>query len=369
MTDALNRELLTFLHFETSASAMQFEQFGLAPDPANVLVHHSARAVGASLLGSFEKERYGFYLSLTAASRKDPARYIRYRAVPVDGPYHLHQNYELTYVAQGRFTYVMNGAEVTLRQGEAMLMNPNCVHFDRNRAEDATVVFLSLQCPLFEEFALGANRQSVFRALCRSSAAGSQQYLIFRPEDDEGRALLEDRLAACMAEGSSGLWRSQEVTEILALRVFLLLESRFACAQFSVTGKLQKDMVFIQIDRYIREHLRTVTTQELVRVFHFNDKYFYRKIRQKYGMTLTEYILRRRIERARQLLMSSDLSAGEIMEQIGYRNSSYFFRIFRQQTGMTPIDYRNSLRGVIRPDRIPARDEDNKDNTENGAVG
>ncbi|MEM7801744.1 MAG: helix-turn-helix transcriptional regulator, partial [Chloroflexota bacterium] len=52
------------------------------------------------------------------------------------------------------------------------------------------------------------------------------------------------------------------------------------------------------------------------------------------------YLMRLRIERAKQLLLEHDLMIGQVGEQVGIEDLRYFSTRFRRETGMTPSQYR-----------------------------
>ncbi len=58
------------------------------------------------------------------------------------------------------------------------------------------------------------------------------------------------------------------------------------------------------------------------------------------GLAPCDYIIRKRIERAQFLLLTSELSHKEIIEQTGFKSTSYFSRIFKKITTYTPDRYR-----------------------------
>ena len=61
-----------------------------------------------------------------------------------------------------------------------------------------------------------------------------------------------------------------------------------------------------------------------------------------------EYLTRRRLERARQLLAGSDLSMLQIAHTVGYRTQAHFTRVFHEGTGTTPRRYRLAHRSSAR---------------------
>ena len=68
--------------------------------------------------------------------------------------------------------------------------------------------------------------------------------------------------------------------------------------------------------------------------------YVARLFARRYGMTLQHYLLLRRVELARHLLVSSDLLVSEIGRQVGMPDPQYFNKQFRRVAGESPLAYR-----------------------------
>ena len=64
--------------------------------------------------------------------------------------------------------------------------------------------------------------------------------------------------------------------------------------------------------------------------------------RKQFGMTVSEYQINRRLERARASLSTTDIQIQRIAEEAGYLNASDFSRAFRQRYGMGPREYRQA---------------------------
>ena len=61
------------------------------------------------------------------------------------------------------------------------------------------------------------------------------------------------------------------------------------------------------------------------------------------GMTPYEYVLSKRIQKAKMLIMTGEKSMLEIALETGFCSQSHFNKVFRKQTGMTPMEYREDL--------------------------
>lgn len=58
------------------------------------------------------------------------------------------------------------------------------------------------------------------------------------------------------------------------------------------------------------------------------------------GISLINYLIKKRIEVAKDLLSNTDHPVHLISDKVGYGNYSYFTRIFKKETNYTPMDYR-----------------------------
>lgn len=72
-------------------------------------------------------------------------------------------------------------------------------------------------------------------------------------------------------------------------------------------------------------------------VFHLS-----RKFEREVGISITDYICNKRIERAKYMLTSSDLSIEKISEELGFGSRSYFTYVFNKNIGETPSAYRKN---------------------------
>ena len=59
--------------------------------------------------------------------------------------------------------------------------------------------------------------------------------------------------------------------------------------------------------------------------------------------TISQYILIKKMEVAKRMLLYSDYSCADIANFLSYTSQSYFIQVFKKQVGMTPLAYRNSF--------------------------
>ena len=92
------------------------------------------------------------------------------------------------------------------------------------------------------------------------------------------------------------------------------------------------------IDEHLNdEGLSIVSVAEQV---YLNPVYFGRVFKNTFHMTFKKYLMKKRMEKARELLEKEDISIGEICERVGIGNPSYFSHLFKEYTGKLPSEYK-----------------------------
>ena len=107
-------------------------------------------------------------------------------------------------------------------------------------------------------------------------------------------------------------------------------------------GNTSERELFDQITSYIREKDGQVRRKDLEEKFSYSGDYLYKTVEKYTGLSLYEYSTKFTMEKAEGLLLDSDLTIAEIMEDLGFSNRTQFYRLFRKNYGMTPREYKKS---------------------------
>lgn len=108
------------------------------------------------------------------------------------------------------------------------------------------------------------------------------------------------------------------------------------------TGYLSEHQLQKVFD-YIRAHLdQDVALLDVASVLNLSQYHFCRLFKQSTGITPHQYLTQCRIDQAKRLLLTTQLTITEIAFAVGLTNHSSFTRLFRQQVGVTPKLFRTS---------------------------
>ncbi len=86
--------------------------------------------------------------------------------------------------------------------------------------------------------------------------------------------------------------------------------------------------------------LHDITVCEIAELFNYNEKYIGKLFKKHTGKTIKEYLCHIRLQKAKELLNSTNMMITEISAQTGFNNVTYFNRMFKKCTGMSPGEYR-----------------------------
>lgn len=141
---------------------------------------------------------------------------------------------------------------------------------------------------------------------------------------------------------------SAEQTDVLSLSENCVHLHSLLCALLKDKTELEKGransrvMDIMDAAAYIRAHYReTVTVNALVQRFNLSKYYFIRLFRQYMGTTPYDYLLHCRINQAKTLLTTTELSVERIAEAVGFGDVSNFINHFKRLTGSKPTRFRN----------------------------
>jgi len=96
-----------------------------------------------------------------------------------------------------------------------------------------------------------------------------------------------------------------------------------------------------QVEHYIRNHYQEqITNQALSLIFNYHYNYITRALKQVYGFTPNEYVMKVRLDQAKILLLNTHQSIASIAEAVGFDNIPYFSNCFIKHVGETPSSFR-----------------------------
>ena len=96
----------------------------------------------------------------------------------------------------------------------------------------------------------------------------------------------------------------------------------------------------------MKEHFTDydMSIEKVVEYTNTNSAFVRNVIKEHCGMSYIDYLIHLRIEYAKKLLITENLTVAETCEKIGYAKVSYFIKVFKTHTGVTPATFKKNGR-------------------------
>ncbi|MCH4207673.1 MAG: AraC family transcriptional regulator [Solobacterium sp.] len=265
---------------------------------------------------------------------------VRKHARFVDYPMHRHNYIELMYVYQGSMTHHIDGRRIKMKAGELMFLNQSISH-SIERCTEQDIIFNFIIRPEFFEYlsSLMDQENELFRFLFKTlySWDHSGEYLLFKVSGSpEVRTDIEAIIMNLYRPQSNGAFRLKLLVGLLLAD---LMQKPELAESYSQAGS--DSLLSASILEYIVTDYREGSLQKLAGQLKQPEYKLARTIKKSTGQTFKDLVQQVRLEKAAQLLHSTDMSISDILYEVGYDNRSYFYRIFKERYHLTPSDYRN----------------------------
>ena len=158
-----------------------------------------------------------------------------------------------------------------------------------------------------------------------------------------------DALVALLIKGSEIMLADKREKQFLTLSfvhtaIYVLESCKLKSLDYNepVRGK-RKDTAALEVAAYINEHYREPLTLEgISELFYMSKNTLCSKFKAEMRCSVIEYLSFVRINHAKELLATSDMSMERISELCGYSSANYFSLSFKRSVGISPTGYRNA---------------------------
>ena len=244
---------------------------------------------------------------------------------------------ELLYLCRGCARYRIGGTEVTVREGELLLLGQNTPLEPLDGGSDPLDVSFFIKPEFFGDILsfLGSEqtplREFVLRCLGQETPYGYLHFHVagIRPIEN----LLENLLLHLLESPDSR--RAIPLYTVGLLFVHLLEESD------RLTMGIREQQSILGVLRYLENNYAGGSLTEAAQLLHCDVTWLSREIKRRTGRTYTELLQERRLQQAAWLLEHTRQRVSDIAVSVGYENISYFHRIFQKRFGLSPKKYRD----------------------------
>ncbi|MFD0679130.1 MULTISPECIES: helix-turn-helix domain-containing protein [unclassified Paenibacillus] len=259
-------------------------------------------------------------------------------------PDHIHDWYELVYVYSGAGTLFIDQTIYDMRQGDLFAIPGNTIHRalpDKDDPVTSTAIFFS---PILVQHASFGDSFSYLHCFEQQRKQKNYKFELMQQQQQDLELSIE--LIHHEIQASSLGYRQAIVLQLQTILLLLNRQTGPNDGQNAVDSSIGPNWMK-EILLYIDDHLfndiglSTVSRKASVTPAHFS-----RVFKQTIGMNLTEYIMTKRIIRAKELLNITDHNISLIAEMCGFETLPHFHRMFKRVLGITPAAYRRTAKKI-----------------------
>ena len=250
---------------------------------------------------------------------------------------------EVIYIQSGHGTYTLDNMSYSASAGNLIVINPGVIHSLASDAQDA-----------LNAWTLTVTRFSL-PGLAPNQVISPGAYPLMRLGS----------LADCFYQNFALILEQHQrhnanFTEIAhaAATTLLFLSNQLAGSNSKAEQKrgskeaLQRNSFALEVIAFIDKHFREPISLEMLSdVFHISAGHISHALTNECGISPINYLISRRIGEAQWLLLTTELSVGDIALYVGYDNTYHFSKLFSKRIGMRPQDFRTKFKAVSEKER------------------
>lgn len=236
---------------------------------------------------------------------------------------HSHPFTELFYVTKGEGKFHIEDKSFDVKEDDMIIVNANVTHAESSKNNQP-----------FEYIVLGIDDISIIN----DSSENHNYYSIYNYVDYKHEILFYLKTLLIEASNKSEYYESiiQNILEILIINIIRRNKNKLT---LNSTKEVNQNCEFIK--KYLEDnYLEDINLDMLCKKTYMNKYYIVHSFKKYLGKTPIAYLNEFRLNKAANLLTSTDYSIAQITTSIGMNNQSYFSQAFKKMFNISPIEYR-----------------------------
>jgi AraC-like DNA-binding protein len=276
--------------------------------------------------GSLDKE-WGLYITVAGFAQIQPSNYYPPSVHP-SGYFFTWENgrilqeYQINYITDGSGIFETIDGKFQVAPGSILIIRPGVWH---RYKPDQTTGWNEYYIGFNGDFCRNLFHEGFFQLSKPVVYVGFQESLL----------KIFHEVIQLVKDEKTGHQQVCAANTILALSKILSVIRNQEFAGKTIERTIRKACL------YLRENLnKNVNIEELAHELNVGYSYFRQMFRKYTGISPIQYHLSLRIQKAKDLLVSTDQSIKEIAIDLGFESYFYFSRIFKDKTGKSPLEFR-----------------------------
>ena len=253
---------------------------------------------------------------------------------------------EIRYIVSGYLTLEVEGQKTVFNENDVCFIHSMAYHREIPEESDCIFFNIGIEHDLFTDAFLSRVSLTPFEQFLRTNVlklGQKENFIQFTPEEGQSEEI-KQYIYTIFAEVQRQRIGYIDISKGYIIRLMDFLTRNYNYHFSENETKLYYKNLFETVRRYMVDHLASISGEELSEEFHFHPNYFNNLIKKNTSMTYSNYLIQLRIDRAKELLKTTDFSIDEVAWLVGYHNKGFFYKRFVEDCGISPKQYRKKSR-------------------------
>ena len=281
--------------------------------------------------------------SISGMTSEFPIVMRRINMAMLDVPWHWHEEVEFKYLESGVLRLRTEKDEFTLHAGEACFTNANVMETSEaaDKTKETNVITI-----VFHPALISGHFQSIFEKKYIQPVITNRQIKVIKITSKT-----EHGAAICRSLPKLQKLSEQENTEF---QIRNTLSEIWLCLIKEIEQQLnnrpadslrKKERIRFMLQYIYTHYAEKITLEDIAASANVSEREALRTFKKALGKAPFDYLNEYRLDKARELLETTDLTITEIAVSTGFSDSAYFGKVFRNYFECTPGGYRKKVRG------------------------
>ncbi|WP_054025082.1 AraC family transcriptional regulator [Bacillus sp. FJAT-28004] len=251
---------------------------------------------------------------------------------------HWHAELQITLVTKGKLTIQVNGINYDLETGQAIFINKSVLHIVTSLNQDGEYVSFNFPEKLLAFYSDSAMEKKYVLPYTNSFLLSIE----IKGDTDWHNQILKILWDMKKEFESKKSWGWEYEVSIKTIQLWLILISNFPLSsdESSKYNRLHQERLQLMLSFIHQNYSNHLTLKEIADVAHLSVSECTRGFKKSIHMTPYFYLVKYRIKKSCELLISTDYMITEIAQRVGFNNANHFIQSFKKHLNITPKEFR-----------------------------
>ena len=253
-----------------------------------------------------------------------------------------HDHFEMVYIKKGSAVFQIEGIDVNMGPHSIVIIKPGRAHKFIVKSEVCEFIVLSFTFKTQKNELDSHVSLNDFIEYIEDEATGDYLHLNLSKKNDIAHVMnriLRERM-------KYQVW-GDFLSCLLIIELFVLL-SRTLKQEWEQSAK-NRNLKLHELLNVAKEYIdnnydKGLTLTQVAKYIYLSDSYFAHSFKDKFGISPKSYILKVRIEAAKEYLENTDIKVADVAKMVGFSSQQRFNDIFRKHENITPLSFRQKCK-------------------------